>query len=196
MEFASCSWLGRTLFPAAVGRCPSATVLPPRGHAGHPALPSPLKSLWKSTLPQITRPPLLLQLGGGSGRKGLPDLCCQAVNLQCWGEGGLREGFWVLLLVFILSFGGGLGIWSGRKLPLSGVQCHVLCAFISSLCRGETASSGARPATGDWSCRGLAASICCPLCTDSPSRLSSSCSLMGSEDSKPAERAPDLGISG
>lgn len=147
MEFASCSWLGQTLFPAAVEKRPSgmARALPPRGHEGHPALPSQLKSLWKSTLLQITGPPLLLQLGDGSGRKGLPDLCCQAVNSQCWGEGGLPEGFWVLLFVFILSFGGGLGLWSGRKLPLSGVQCHILRAFISSLGRGETASSGAWP---------------------------------------------------
>lgn len=39
--------------------------------------------------------------------------------MQYRGEGGLPEGVWVLLFVFILSFGGGLGTWSGRKLPLS-----------------------------------------------------------------------------
>lgn len=152
MELASCSWPGRTLFPSSCGGVSFSHGPSPMGTRGTPSsfFPAPVPVETHPSTDNTPSPSLAAWRRLGTER---PSGSLQSGReLAVLGRRGLPEGFRVLLFVFILSFGGGLGIWRDRRLPLSGVQCLVLRAFISSLRREETASCGAWPATSDWSC--------------------------------------------
>lgn len=120
---------------------------PHPGDLGTPSTPPPCPA---GPLPaddrSVTYPlSLPFQPEDPSRRKGLPDLCRQAVNLGRRGEGASSEGFGVSLFIFIL-YGGWAGVWRVRKRLPSGIRCWGLS---SSRWRNKQPPRGPGPTAGD-----------------------------------------------